>query len=65
MITMTFEEAKSNLSTWINKKDGGLYSGGAYVSWHPKSDGDVIVLDGSFDPETLLAIAVYMMEYKP
>jgi len=64
MITMTLEEAKASLAEWIDHK-GGLQNSGVYISWSQSYNSGLVTLDGEFDAETLLAIAVYMMEYKP
>jgi hypothetical protein len=59
MIQMTFEEAKKELASWINRK-GELDSTNPYVNSYEGS----VTLDGEFDPETLIAIGVYLLEDK-
>lgn len=58
---MTFEEAKEELGLFINRK-GQLDHTDPYIFWH--GPGHAIILDGGFDEDTLMAIAVYMKEYK-
>jgi hypothetical protein len=57
---MTFDEAKEELKDWIQPRTGGLYNLGRYIHWNPKSDYSLATLDGDFDADTLMAIAVYM-----
>jgi hypothetical protein len=59
MIQMTFEEAKKELASWISRS-GELENTNPYV--HSFEGG--VTLDGEFDPETLIAIGVYLLEYK-
>jgi hypothetical protein len=54
---MTYAEATERLKKHI-MPDGGLFSLGWYLLWHPNDP--EACLDGDFTADDLLAIAIYM-----
>jgi hypothetical protein len=63
---MTFDEAKVVLNRygWL-RSNGTLYNTEPYVHWDCSEGDDTVTLDSSyFGSEDLMAIAVYVKEYK-